>query len=143
MAGRSGWSRKADAIHQARSHPIRRAILVELGGGREVSASKLTKKLQSGMPEVSVPRVSYHLKRLAELNCAELVREVRGKGANTVEHFYRATATVAEAELQDASALDAIADRLESAEGQPYAELNAIADIVSATGRPVSVAGVA
>jgi DNA-binding transcriptional ArsR family regulator len=138
VAGNSAWSRKADAIHHARSHPLRRAILVELGLGTEVSASKLARKL-----ETNVPQVSYHLKRLAELDCAELVREVRGKGGNTVEHLYRATATVAAAKLKDESALDAIADRLESAEGHPYAELEAIAEIISATGRPVSVAGAA
>jgi DNA-binding transcriptional ArsR family regulator len=136
MAGKSAWPRKADAIHHARSHPLRRAILVEMGDGREVSASKLARKL-----DINVPQVSYHLKRLAELGCAELVREVRGRAANTVEHFYRPTATVAAARLKDQSALDAIADRLESAEGNPYDELGAIAGIVSATGRPVTVAG--
>jgi DNA-binding transcriptional ArsR family regulator len=136
MAGKSAWSRKADAIHHARSHPLRRAILVEMGDGREVSASKLARKL-----DINVPQVSYHLKRLAQLGCAELVREVRGRAVNTVEHIYRATATVAAAKLRDQSALDAIADRLESAEGNPYEELGAIAKIVSATGRPVTVAG--
>lgn len=138
MAGKSDWSRKADAIHQALSHPLRRAILVELGNGEEVSASKLGRKL-----EANVPQVSYHLKRLADLNCAELVSEVRGKGGNTVEHFYRATTTVAAEKLNDESALDAIADRLSTAEGRPYAELEEIAKIVSATGRPVSLPGAA
>jgi DNA-binding transcriptional ArsR family regulator len=134
-------SPRADAIHQARTHPIRRAILVELGAEEELSASKLTRKLAADEHRVTVPQVSYHLKRLAELGCAELVRDVTVTGANTVEHLYRATEAVSVATLRDGFALDAIADRLESAEGNPYAELKAIAEIVSSTGRPVAVAG--
>jgi DNA-binding transcriptional ArsR family regulator len=136
MGIESVWSRKADAIHEALSHPLRRAILVEMAQGREASASKLARSLGT-----DVQFASYHLKRLAHLGCAELVRKARAEGTGAVEYIYRATGTVAGGDLRGELALDAIADRLAAAEGHPYAELEAIAEILVATGRPVTLTG--
>jgi DNA-binding transcriptional ArsR family regulator len=80
--------KKAASIHQKRlkaiSHPLRASCLRLLGERGEMSPVQVMRELGENLSDVS-----YHMKRLAELGCAEIVRERQVRGA--VEHFYRAT----------------------------------------------------
>ena len=69
---------------KAMEHPLRARVLRLLVERGVQSPSELARALHA-----DVRSVSYHVKRLEELDCAELVttRPVRG----AVEHFYRAT----------------------------------------------------
>ena len=68
---------------KAMSHPLRAEILRILVE-RVASPAELGREL-----EADTPNVAHHVKRLVELDCAELIstRPVRG----ATEHFYRAT----------------------------------------------------
>lgn len=78
----------ASSIHQKRlkaiSHPLRATCLRLLDARGEMSPIQVTHELGANLSDVS-----YHMKRLMELDCAEIVRERQVRGA--VEHFYRAT----------------------------------------------------
>jgi len=65
------------------SDPLRAKILRILV---ERTASPAEMGRQLGQP---TPNVSYHAKRLVELDCAELVEERKVQGS--IQHFYRAT----------------------------------------------------
>jgi len=80
------------ATAKALSHPLRAALLVELGK-RTASPAMLARQL--GVP---VENIAYHVNTLLRLGMIELAdtRPVRG----AVEHFYRA---VRRAEVDDAS----------------------------------------
>jgi DNA-binding transcriptional ArsR family regulator len=88
---RQNMSNRAAAM----SHPLRAQILRLLVEHGVLSPAKLTALLIKGKPltdkkrQQTLANVSYHVRQLAELDCAELVetRPVRG----AVEHFYRAT----------------------------------------------------
>jgi DNA-binding transcriptional ArsR family regulator len=69
---------------EAMRHPLRARMLRMLVERGVMSPSELSEAL-----EAELSNVSYHARRLEELECAELVetRPVRG----AVEHFYRAT----------------------------------------------------
>jgi DNA-binding transcriptional ArsR family regulator len=69
---------------KAISHPIRHRVLVMLND-RVRSPNDLATELGE-----SLGRVSYHVRRLADIGAIELVRTEPRRGA--VEHFYRATA---------------------------------------------------
>lgn len=68
---------------KAMSHPLRARILRLLVERGTASPAELARALGAELPDVS-----YHVRRLEKLQCAELVhtRQVRG----AVEHFYRA-----------------------------------------------------
>ncbi|HEY6729562.1 MAG TPA: winged helix-turn-helix domain-containing protein [Solirubrobacterales bacterium] len=68
---------------KALSHPLRAKILRILSE-REASPKELAREVGT-----SLGNASYHAKYLVELDCAELVREEKVRGA--MEHFYRAT----------------------------------------------------
>jgi DNA-binding transcriptional ArsR family regulator len=70
-------------VAKAVSHPVRMRILMLLNK-RVTSPSELATEL-----EEPLNHVSYHVKRLVDLKCAELVRTETRRGA--VEHYYRAT----------------------------------------------------
>jgi DNA-binding transcriptional ArsR family regulator len=70
-------------IQKAMSHPLRAAVLRTL---RERVASPVEMARELG---AEVANVSYHAKKLVQLDCAELVAERQVRGAT--EHFYRAT----------------------------------------------------
>jgi DNA-binding transcriptional ArsR family regulator len=78
--------RKKEATNRlvAMSHPLRGRILRLLAERGIMSPSDLSRALTADLSDVS-----YHVKRLEALECAELVytRPVRG----ALEHFYRAT----------------------------------------------------
>lgn len=89
----AGQKQRSAAIHDdsgqtnrliAMSHPLRARILRLLVERGVMSPAGLTRELQANLRSVS-----YHVRRLEELECAELVytRPVRG----ALEHFYRAT----------------------------------------------------
>jgi DNA-binding transcriptional ArsR family regulator len=69
---------------KAISHPIRHHVLVMLND-RVASPNEIATEMGE-----SLGRVSYHVRRLAEIGAIELVRTEPRRGA--VEHFYRATA---------------------------------------------------
>jgi DNA-binding transcriptional ArsR family regulator len=69
---------------KAISHPLRAAAL-QILNERIASPAQIARELG----EADIPKVSYHVKRLVELDCAELMDE--RKIRNTIEHFYRAT----------------------------------------------------
>jgi DNA-binding transcriptional ArsR family regulator len=69
-------------LAKAVAHPLRSEIFTILTE-RVASPAELAKELKE-----SVGNVSYHVGRLVELGCAELVDEKPVRGA--VEHFYRA-----------------------------------------------------
>jgi DNA-binding transcriptional ArsR family regulator len=81
-------SKKDDLLDQrlvkAISHPIRHRVLVLLND-RISSPNEIANELGE-----SLGRVSYHVRRLADIGAIELVRTEPRRGA--VEHFYRATA---------------------------------------------------
>jgi predicted transcriptional regulator len=77
---RSGLSRRVVAL----SYPLRAELLRELVERDLASPSELARKLNADLG-----KVSYHIKRLVELECAELVETRPAGGA--LEHFYRAT----------------------------------------------------
>lgn len=80
-ASRETWKRKRIA---AMAHPLRARVLRVLADRDVMSPAQISRDLRADLRDVS-----YHVKRLAELECAELVytRPVRG----ALEHFYRAT----------------------------------------------------
>ena len=82
-AGRVGRKPKRNRL-KAMEHPLRARVLRLLVEGGVQSPSQLARKLTEDVKEVS-----YHLRQLEKLDCAELVetRPVRG----VVQHFYRAT----------------------------------------------------
>lgn len=89
MATKAGRGEINSPIQQNRikalSHPLRAhclRLLIERG---EMSPVQVTRQLG----EDNLSDVSYHMKRLVELNCAEVVRTRPVRGA--VEHFYVAT----------------------------------------------------
>ena len=128
-------SGKSNVIHKALSHPVRRAILLELGEGGETSAVRISRSLDLVLSEVC-----YHMKRLRELACIELVRVGDNEGRGRPEKFYRLSSTY-KADVVPHSALAAIVTQLEQGDGSPYAELQAIAEIIRSTGRPVTLPG--
>ena len=73
----------AATMAKALSHPLRAAMLVELSK-RTASPADLARLL-----EVPVENVAYHVKKLVELHCIELVSTRPRRGA--IEHFYRST----------------------------------------------------
>ncbi|MFL5898693.1 MAG: helix-turn-helix domain-containing protein [Solirubrobacterales bacterium] len=79
---KSGKPGKSNRI-KAMEHPLRARILRTLVERGVMSPAELTRALGADLSDVS-----YHVRRLEELECAELVetRPVRG----AVEHFYRA-----------------------------------------------------
>jgi DNA-binding transcriptional ArsR family regulator len=79
-ADKSGKTQRVIAM----SHPLRARVLRLLVERGVMSPAELSRALQA-----SLRGVSYHVHRLEELECAELVytRPVRG----AMEHFYRAT----------------------------------------------------
>jgi hypothetical protein len=69
---------------EAMRHPLRAAVLRILDE-RAASPVEMARELK----QLDVSGVSYHTKRLVELDCAELVYERKVRGA--VEHVYRGT----------------------------------------------------
>ncbi len=69
---------------EAMNHPLRARVLRLLVERGVMSPAELSRTLRAKLSDVS-----YHIRRLVKLECAELVdtRPVRG----AVEHFYRAT----------------------------------------------------
>lgn len=78
-----GWEKRGTQRVTAMSHPLRARCLRLLVERDVMSPSELSHALKAPLSDVS-----YHVRRLEELECAELVstRPVRG----AVEHFYRA-----------------------------------------------------
>jgi DNA-binding transcriptional ArsR family regulator len=76
----SGLSRRVVAM----SFPLRADLLRLLVERGLASPSELARELNAELGQVS-----YHIKRLVELECAELVETRPARGA--LEHFYRAT----------------------------------------------------
>jgi DNA-binding transcriptional ArsR family regulator len=80
-AGKEKWKRnRVDAM----SHPLRARVLRALFENDVMSPAELSRALRADLGDVS-----YHVKRLEKLECAELVRTRPVRGA--LEHFYRAT----------------------------------------------------
>lgn len=69
---------------EAMRHPLRAAVLRILDE-RAASPAEMARDLK----QLDVSNVSYHTKRLVELDCAELVYERKVRGA--VEHIYKGT----------------------------------------------------
>lgn len=69
---------------KAMQHPLRARILRTLVENEVMSPAELARVLGAQLSDVS-----YHVRRLEELDCAELVRTRPVRGA--VEHFYRPT----------------------------------------------------
>lgn len=86
---KSTKKKKRKSIHENRlkavSHPLRANCLRLLDERGELSPIQVTRELG----EDNLTDVSYHMKRLVELGCAEVVRTRPVRGA--VEHFYVAT----------------------------------------------------
>src|SRR6266540_5054694 len=72
-------------VARAISHPLRRELL-RLLGEREASPSELAIELAAPLATVS-----YHVRKLADLELVELVRTTPRRGAT--EHHYRAIGT--------------------------------------------------
>lgn len=89
MATRAISQERANPVQQNRlkalSHPLRAKCLRLLIERGEMSPSEVTRELGTD----NLPDVSYHMKRLVALDCAEVVRTQPVRGA--LEHFYVAT----------------------------------------------------
>ena len=86
MAAKTTQAKKrlaAQNIAKALSHPVREEALSILAE-REASPTQISRELGED--------ASYHVKRLQELGCVELVREEPVEGRGAVEKFYRAVA---------------------------------------------------
>ena len=81
---RPGRGDDGTRMAKALGHPLRTAILVELGQ-RTASPVGLARDLDE-----PIGNVSYHVRVLLDLDCIELVETRPRRGA--LEHFYRATA---------------------------------------------------
>ena len=129
---------KVGAIAKARSHPLRRDILLTM---REV-ARPLSPIAYSRMVDKEVAHVSYHFSVLAKLGFIQLVKQKARRGA--VEHFYVPSAAFTE-ELQDTVAMDRITEILEGAAEAGALEAGEVVGetlrILLATGRPVIEGG--
>lgn len=91
---REGAGALDDRLAKALAHPLRVEILTEAAKGplspREFSDLKLRRVPAIGdEKQWSVSGVSYHFRRLLELDCLEVVRETPKRGA--LEHHYIAT----------------------------------------------------
>lgn len=73
----------AQNLAKALSHPVREEALSILTE-REASPTQISRELGED--------ASYHVKRLEELGCVELVREEQVKGAGAIEKFYKSVA---------------------------------------------------
>jgi hypothetical protein len=83
MTTRTERVRATENRYKAMQHPLR-ATLLRIYSERTASPAELSRELLT-----DVSKISYHSRKLVELDCAELVdtRPVRG----AVEHFYRGT----------------------------------------------------
>lgn len=97
MATKQRKTRKHNdiALAKARSHPIRIKLLNALVPGRVASPNELSKEV--GL-DLSV--VSYHVRKLLEFDCIELVDTKPVRGA--VEHFYSAKAPAVSGDVSEA-----------------------------------------
>jgi DNA-binding transcriptional ArsR family regulator len=83
----AGQDRPPDPnLAKALSHPLRQRILERLSAGGEASPSQLAKLL-----DAPLSNVAYHVRRLLDLGCIELVGTRQRRGA--LEHSYRAIAS--------------------------------------------------
>lgn len=87
MPTKTAGKTRIENFIEAISHPVRHKALVILHG-REASPKEIADLL--GEP---TPNVSHHVKRLVELDCAELVRNEPVRGS-TIRHVYKATERV-------------------------------------------------
>jgi hypothetical protein len=71
-------------LAKALSHPLRQRLLMAFAG-RVASPSEIATEIGEPLGDVA-----YHVRRLVELGCMELVRAVPGRGGR--KHFYTATA---------------------------------------------------
>lgn len=70
--------------YKAMQHPVRRAVLLMLIERGVSSPVEMAAELDE-----EIGTVSHHAKRLVALDCAELVKEGKVRGA--IKHYYRAT----------------------------------------------------
>jgi DNA-binding transcriptional ArsR family regulator len=84
MATKAERQKTHDNRFKAMQHPLRRAILLHLIEKGVSSPVEMARDLKD-----ETRNVTYHVKRLTELDCAELVEEEHVRGA--VKHYYRAT----------------------------------------------------
>jgi hypothetical protein len=84
MATKAQRQQIEDNRLKAMQHPLRRSILLLL-----VEHERLSPVEISHLLGCTVHDATYHTKRLAALDCAELVREEKVRGA--IKHYYRAT----------------------------------------------------
>jgi DNA-binding transcriptional ArsR family regulator len=117
-------------IDKARSHPLRRNILLSMEELQEPLSASAFARLHNRQGEVS--NVSYHFRVLEDAALIDLLRQEPVRGS--FESFYVPSAAFT-ATLRDEMALDRIADLLDDSEG--LVDISAIARIVAATGRPV------
>jgi hypothetical protein len=133
MAGGSNESTMA-TIDRARSHPLRRRILLYM---REVDEPISATLFIKQVPFAGADRAFYHFQVLARAGLIDLVDERRVRGA--VESFWRPSPAFT-AELSDAVGLDRIAEIVDGqhergrVDGDAFAEMGRI---LYATGRPV------
>jgi Helix-turn-helix domain len=73
---------------EALRHPLRRSLLRRFLGSKE----KLSPRNLAGLEKQSLTLVSYHVRRLVELDALELVDSKPVRGA--LQHFYLPTARV-------------------------------------------------
>jgi predicted ArsR family transcriptional regulator len=122
------------AIDKARSHPLRRRILMAM---RERDRLLSPKRFAESVGE-KVTNVSYHFRVLHQVGLIELADQQQVRGAT--EHFYAPSAAFT-AQIQDTVAMDRITEILEDAaeagELDPASLAGKIVPILLATGRPV------
>jgi DNA-binding transcriptional ArsR family regulator len=117
-------------IDRARSHPLRRNILLSMEELQEPLSASAFARLHNRQSEIS--NVSYHFRVLEDAALIDLDHQEQVRGA--VENFYFPSAAFT-ATLRDEMALDRIADLIDDSEG--LVDVSAIARIVAASGRPV------
>lgn len=86
MAAKASGQLQIERHIEAMAHPLRHKCWISLYG-REASPKEIADELNA-----DTALVSHHVKRLVKLDCAELVREEKVRGA--IRHVYKATRRV-------------------------------------------------
>jgi DNA-binding transcriptional ArsR family regulator len=122
------------AIDKARSHPLRRRILLAMQElGEPLSPAEFARRA-----EAPVSDAAYHFRVLESSGLIDLDHTAQNRGA--LQHFYVSSPKFT-TEMHDGVALDRIAEILDEATalvaGRDGLDPEQIAQIVQATGRPL------
>lgn len=80
---------EALVLGSALSHPVRREIMLQFTGGRELSAKEVALALKEGLGQIS-----YHIKVLRDAKPPLLLKTKQRHVRGAIEKFYRANQSI-------------------------------------------------